>query len=349
MVRVFERGTERVEIDVLDRKVIIRRTRAGTTEETSHETTSEAKAKWDGDRAAADCIARGFTRVGGHAIAPSQDELLARLAANPDDLDTYLVLSDWLSERGDPWGLVMAVQTAIAQLPRFAPEARRDELSREDARLLFQHAGRLWGVLGDTIVDASTQTYALDRLRPEWYCGFVRAITIDHHGLEHLHAFAELDTARLLQALAIAVDVWAGDALAPLFDASWPQLRELTIHSRYGEHLERTRDCAAIAPILDGTRAPQLTALAISHSRNTDALCHAIAASPLAPRLRTIALHGSQLTNVGIEALARAPLEMLDDLVITGIGPADGAARLRDRARHVRVALSLEDPEDDDR
>ncbi len=361
---VFERGSERVEIDVVEHTIVIRHIRDGAVETRSQEASSAPKAKWDADRMAAAFVAQGFERVGGNVVAPSQDELIARLEANPADLDTYDVLADWLSERGDPWGLVVAVQTAIARLPRFTPTPRRDELARADALQLFQHAARLWGKLGDTIVDANTQTYAIDQLRPEWHCGFVRAIRADGDGIEHLRVFAELDIARLLQTIAIESDAWPTGVLAPLTDATWPQLRTLTIHSRSAEpeyawrrrrgltapppQLDFELDSSAISPILDGKRAPQLIHLAISHSRNTDALCHALAASPIAPRLRSLALHFSELTDDGIKALVRAPLDALDELVITGFGPPDATARLHTRARNVRVALRLQIDDDDD-
>lgn len=362
-MRVFERGSERVEIDVVDQTIVIRQHhRDGTVETRSQEASTAPTAKWDADRMAASLVAQGFVRVGGNAITPSQDELMARLEANPEDLGTYDVLADWLSERGDPWGLVIAVQTAIARLPRFTPTQRRDELARADALQLFQHAARLWGELGETIVDADTQSYAIDRLHPEWYCGFVRAIRADVAGVEHLRAFAKLDIARLLQTIEIGSDAWPTGVLDPLLDASWPQLHMLRLHSRSAqpEYAWRRRrgapvppdelelHASAISPILDGNRAPKLTNLAISHSRGTDALCYALAASPVAPKLRSLALHFSALTDDGITALARAHLDALDELVITGVGPEDAATRLRTKARSVRVALRPQIDDDDD-
>jgi hypothetical protein len=361
-VRLFERGSERVEIDVVDHTIVIRRHRNGTVETSSQEASSAPTAKWDADRMAAAFVEQGFVRVGGDAVAPSQDELIARLEANPEELDTYDVLADWLSDRGDPWGLVIAVQTAIARIPRFTPEPRRDELARADALQLFQHASRLWGELGDTIVDANTQTYAIDRLHPEWYCGFVRAIRADLDGVEHLRALAGLEIARLLQVIEIGSDAWPIGVLDPLIDASWPQLHTLTLHSRSADPMYAWRrrrgvamppdelelDAGALAPILDGKRAPRLRNLAISHSRGTDALCRALAASPLAPKLRSLALHYSELTGDGIAALERARFDALDELMISGFGPEDAAARLAKKARAVRVNVRPQILDDDD-
>lgn len=43
-------------------------------------------------------------------------ELDERLLANPDDLSAYLVYSDWLSERGDPRGELIAIQAKLEEL-----------------------------------------------------------------------------------------------------------------------------------------------------------------------------------------------------------------------------------------
>jgi uncharacterized protein (TIGR02996 family) len=349
-VRVFERDGERVEIDVVEDRVVVRRIRGTATDETDETASSEAMAKWAADRLAAEYAAQGFTRADGGPAAASHDELIDQLARDPDDLDTYLVLADWLSERGDPWGRVIAVQTALARLQRPTDraawrevEARRDELARGDALLLFQHAGRLWGPLGDTIVDGHTQRYGFDALRPQWHCGFVRAVSLHNRDLDHLAAFAELDIARLLQS--IEISVWTDDTLAPLVAARWPQLRRLAF-DLWSDDDGGALDGASVAPMLDGVRAPLLAELAVSRSRNTDALCRALA-GPQASRLRSIALHGSQLTDQGIAALSGTAFDALENLVITGVGPWRAQDQLRGKAKRVRVTLG-DEPRDDD-
>lgn len=81
--------------------------------------------------------------------AASQPALLAALTENPDDLETLQIYGDWLAERGDPWGQIVLIQHALETLPRFGHTERRDALQREDLRLRFMHATRLWGALGD--------------------------------------------------------------------------------------------------------------------------------------------------------------------------------------------------------
>jgi uncharacterized protein (TIGR02996 family) len=52
-------------------------------------------------------------------------DLEARLLANPDDLDAYLVYGDWLTEQGDPRGELVVVQTRAEQQPGNADLAAR--------------------------------------------------------------------------------------------------------------------------------------------------------------------------------------------------------------------------------
>ncbi|MDF2694527.1 MAG: hypothetical protein K0S65_2910, partial [Labilithrix sp.] len=76
-------------------------------------------------------------------MAHSNPELEARILANPDDLSAYLVYSDWLSERGDPRGELIAIQAKLAETPTDTG------LKASEARLLADNAGTWLGVLAD--------------------------------------------------------------------------------------------------------------------------------------------------------------------------------------------------------
>ncbi len=91
--------------------------------------------------------------------------LLAAILANPDELDTYRIYGDWLAEHGDVWGNIIAVQHALATLPRFGVTARRDELEREETLLMYEHRARLWGPLASEIYDAGRQRALCDMIR----------------------------------------------------------------------------------------------------------------------------------------------------------------------------------------
>ena len=138
-------------------------------------------------------------------------------------------------ERGDPWGQLIAIQHALATLPRFGVGAKRDELAREEARLMFVAAQRLWGPLGETIVDDAAQRYASDVLDCEWKCGFIRSARgrATENQLELvLRDFAGLEITAFLNSLYLESWGWSltvGDALAA---HPWPALRELADTTR---------------------------------------------------------------------------------------------------------------------
>jgi uncharacterized protein (TIGR02996 family) len=90
-------------------------------------------------------------------------ELEARILANPDDLSAYLVYSDWLSEKGDPRGELIAVQAKLAETPNDAA------LKATEAKLLGDNATTWLGDLaGKTDED----------LAVTWRLGFVDAVRI---------------------------------------------------------------------------------------------------------------------------------------------------------------------------
>jgi uncharacterized protein (TIGR02996 family) len=72
-------------------------------------------------------------RVVTEAFAREDDELRARILATPDAVEPYLVLADWLAERGDPRAELIGAQHA--RLAKDTPALRRRE--RE---LLRRHA-----------------------------------------------------------------------------------------------------------------------------------------------------------------------------------------------------------------
>ena len=328
-MRVFERGGRRREI-TLDPLA-----------------SSPVKAKWDADRECKQLLADGWTEVErDEALALSMPELLAAIAEDPDNLDNYPILADWLSERGDPWGQLIAIQHALATLPRFGAGARRDELSREDARITFMSAQRLWGPLGAIIVDEATQRYASGVLDCEWKCGFVRKARgrapADQLELV-IRDFAGLDIARVLDSLYLESTDWSrtfGDALAA---HPWPALRELEIYSSSGLRPDWL-DARSVVPMLAPDRTPVLTKLTLHGTHSTDGLCLALATSPIGRRLESLMLIDGQFTDEGIASLQGGQFDKLRRLRISGIGPPDAAAAL---ARLAAVSeIDLRDFED---
>ena len=97
----------------------------GGTAETSKKTFGDpARARSEYDRIVAQKLARGFVADDGArtrrtakaaATTPAEParnpELEAAIAKDLDDLDAHLVYADWLSDRGDPRGELIALQT----------------------------------------------------------------------------------------------------------------------------------------------------------------------------------------------------------------------------------------------
>jgi uncharacterized protein (TIGR02996 family) len=344
-VRALVRGPERIEIVVDDRDLIVRRFVNGKLVAESTETASSGlKAKWDADQRCKRELAAGFRRDGGddQIVSLGQAELMAAIEANPGDLDTRLVLADWLIERGDPWGQLIATQHAIEHLPRAGAGSRRDELDRQELVLRFKHAARLWGELGEMIVDDQTQKYASDLVGATWESGFIHEAVIDRAEPRTfpllVRALATLDIGRLLHVLYLVSGDW-GHMLSALGDYRWPHLRALTITQSSGRH-----DASRAVPALAGM--PAVEHLMVMDTSNTDALAEAIARAPFAPRLRMLVMGRAQLTSAGIAALAATPLPALESLRITGEGPPNGAAVLARKAK--QVMIDLRGPPDDD-
>ena len=316
-MRIFERGGKRIEVVV--------------------DPDSPIRAKWDADRQCRLLLADGWVRVAGDAEElASQPALLAALRANSDDLDTYEILADWLSEHGDPWGQLMAVQIALARLPRVKVAQRRDELEREEDKLSFLHAGRLWGSLGEQIVDEATQRYASTMIDAEWYCGFVRAARFHDLPFEVVLAFARLEIAQLVRSLAIESTKWRRENCDVLAAQPWPRLDRLIIADDSQRVAQEGLDARWLVPVLAPEVTPALTQLQVRGSHSADGLCIALATSPIRTRLRQLDLLDCQFTEEGIAALASGGLS-LDQIKLTGRGPRSARTMLARTAKTVIV------------
>lgn len=116
---------------------------------------------FNNDRAARRAKWRAFWRaiISGYEPGWSDPGLVRAIAEAPDDPSNYLVYADWLSERGDPRGELIAVQHALED----APAARRPELEERQTVLLATNP-YLFGTWPD--------------MRLEWRNGFVRRVAM---------------------------------------------------------------------------------------------------------------------------------------------------------------------------
>lgn len=265
-------------------------------------------------------------------------KLLAAIDSNRDDLDAYRVYADWLTEQGDPWGQIIAVQHALKTLPRFGVTERRDELEREETRLLYEHRHRLWGALADEVFDAGTQTHLNDLVEAVWHCGFLERIRIKRAPANVLAvllpAVAKLEISRSVLELELRTPRWTRAACDALAGQAWPQVEILTI---VGE--EARADARWMLPAVDAMFALKKLSVATTHS--TDGLCIALATHAVGDRLTMLELLDGEFTDEGIAALAGGKFSALQGLRISGSGPNTAKSMLARRARFVSVRLDL--------
>ena len=79
---------------------------AGQAKEKDFDSGSEAKA--DTKKLIAEKTGKGYAEVGGAPKAPSNPQVEAAIAKNPDDLKNWRVFADWLLEQGLAWGEVIS-------------------------------------------------------------------------------------------------------------------------------------------------------------------------------------------------------------------------------------------------
>lgn len=338
-MRVYEKDSERWEIELRETELVTRRLEHGAVvDEQTAAHASPLRAKWEADKLCSRLGARGFVRADGDDAAIGQADLEAALAANPDDRDAYLVYADWLCERGDDWGQLIAVQHAMEMLPRFGSTERRHELARTEAELMFRLGTRLWGSLGETVYDEATQRYVSDLVDATWQCGFLRAVRLTSMHHSRFRTIAEvmhgLPIARLLRELVLVDDEWFPDTLERVAQRRWPLLQSIDITSG------TTRlDAARVAPIL--ANLPALTKFIVCRTTNTDVLCEAIARSPVVSQLRVVELHAGKIGARGVDALATAKLDSLQTLELATT--VDAHATLKHLAKTVRIHVVDDD------
>jgi len=101
----------------------------------------------------------------GRRVAETNKELEARILANPDDRDAYAVYGDWLSERNDPRGELIAVQMKLEGAPG-------DTALREREKKLLDANREAW--LGESLAKLTKE----DDFHVTWRWGFVDGVRI---------------------------------------------------------------------------------------------------------------------------------------------------------------------------
>lgn len=220
-----------------------------------------------------------------------RDAFLFAIAAAPDDDLPRLVFADFLDEHAEAERAeFIRVQVELTRLPDNDP--RRVDLVVREQELLDAHK-MAWGIPGLQGVQAFRR-------------GFVEFV---HTTAEWLIAHpSRLDEARTVRELRV---VNAGNHGAVL--ARLPSLERV-------EHLDLTNTflggAFSIPQFFGDARLDRLTALTLGNCRMWDEHLVELARSPVAPRLRRLAVWGCPFGDEGAAVLAGSPafagLEVLD-------------------------------------
>jgi uncharacterized protein (TIGR02996 family) len=184
-------------------------------------------------------------------------ELEARILTNPDDQEVYLVYSDWLSERGDPRGELIAVQRQLAQRPDDAElEARERALLDANGATWLGELAKLgpkdlavawrWGFIDAVRIGPPTDKYetseidfpdAIAKLMQLPGIGFLRGLVIGAKDFDDyptswsdcIEALADAGVPRSLRSLAFSRGQYWDISSTELGDLSplYPQLQHL--------------------------------------------------------------------------------------------------------------------------
>ena len=239
----------------------------------------------------------------------------AAIAADPTAVDPYLVYGDWLQERGDPRGALIAIQHALQAAPD-DPELRRAE-----AEHLARHAPALLGGLAANTLDHDG---VRDAKALTWHLGFVRRAFFRYVAYQmhdrHVPSVEELvrdffacESSRFVTELSIGVEepgdshdqVVAAIALAPR-----PTIRALHLAEfEYPDDSELSwvelGDLSALWPALPALRT--LTLQAGSFELGAPDVFGL-------PELRELVVHTSGLTRANLDAIVSARLPALERL-----------------------------------
>lgn len=226
-------------------------------------------------------------------------ELIAELAARPDDIELVRVFADWLLQQGHPAG-----ELVVVQLERIAHDT--EALARREHDLFWEH-----------LVPHLKALLARDHGSEfEWRRGLLDRVILDHHGGEEaledaLRRLASDPCGRLVRRIDIrAVEFdGAGDlgpAIRELAALALPRLRELAFVE--GGNLG--------SPWIDGPiHVGDVTALYAAYPQlevfELGGKEYALGALEL-PALRRLALF--DMTPSDIETIAHAELPALEDL-----------------------------------
>ncbi|HEY5938213.1 MAG TPA: TIGR02996 domain-containing protein [Kofleriaceae bacterium] len=243
-------------------------------------------------------------------------ELVAAIQASPDEPDAYLVAADYLQQRGDPHGELIALSIALDRDPDLAK--RVDELqdlidpfaALEHRR--WPHDWR-WGFIRRGLASLEVPAIARGLLRaPAAQC--LRELLIGGRGPESIHPTLEvvIDHAPTLQALrSLVLPRWS---VYPAVQPHWPVFpalerlvigaAQLPVESVFPALRELVIGLGAEQDVwLDRAPLPEVESLVLHTDKPLLDPLRFLAPVPRLRRL-TVVGHAGTLDQAGIEALA---------------------------------------------
>lgn len=247
---------------------------------------SPEKAKKEYDKIIAEKVKKGYALVKGAegAVAskpagddaPSNPELEAAIAEDPERPDPYLVYADWLQAKGDPRGELITIEHALLSKPEFR---RWQELTRQEEALIEKNRDALMG---------ETLSKNAERLKLTWHLGFIRSarVAVDYESHEAgvrvpalIEALLDHPSGRFLQELVVGLESTDGEN-------GYQEVIDLLV-SRKPRTLRKL--------FLGDFDYPEETEMSWSHLGNASKLW------PALPRLKSVILQSGTMTLGNIE------------------------------------------------
>ncbi|MCU0699327.1 MAG: TIGR02996 domain-containing protein [Myxococcaceae bacterium] len=253
-------------------------------------------------------------------------ELLEAVLEAPDDEAPRQVYADWLLERGDARGELIAVQTELAR--GGLVDARRLELEAREVSLLSEHGARWLGRL------------ASDAVRASFARGFLDALTV----LDVSSLFDADETLRREPVRQLVFMTRQRLDVARVLTLPWvSRLRALEFSASH--ELRPALNLEGLSTLLGTRRLRGLTSLGFhGQALGDDGMALLARDGPHAfPSLVELAVTRDRVSAVGLRALARTRwFAGLERLSLDGneLGP-DGAAELADVRFRKLERLSL--------
>jgi uncharacterized protein (TIGR02996 family) len=128
-----------------------------------------------------------------------------KILENRDDVDSYLVYSDWLMDQGDPLGEFIRVQIQLED--ESLDSKQRQQLQEKESRLIMENQQHWLPEIQPLLVQEDYET----KVEVKYERGFVTVLTCSRLNIEKARAIAREPASRWIQELTIYGTEWDED------------------------------------------------------------------------------------------------------------------------------------------